>query len=48
LSTPREDVGSLQQRFKKSYIETQYSLEEFEKRFNEWQELMRQLFVRRR
>jgi iron(III) transport system substrate-binding protein len=48
LSSPREDVGSLQQRFKKSYIETQYSLEEFEKRFNEWQELMRQLFVRKR
>jgi iron(III) transport system substrate-binding protein len=48
LSSPREDVGSLQQRFKKSYIETQYSLEEFEKRFNEWQELMRELFVRKR
>lgn len=48
VSSPRDDVGSLQQKFKKSYIETQYSLEEFEKRFNEWQELMRQLFVRKR
>ncbi len=48
VSSPRDDIGSLQQKFKKSYIETQYSLEEFEKRFNEWQELMRQLFVRKR
>jgi iron(III) transport system substrate-binding protein len=48
LSSPREDIGSLEQRFKKSYMETQYSLEEFEKRFGQWQELMRQLFVRKR
>ncbi len=48
LSSPREDIGSLEQRFKKSYMETQYSPEEFAKRFGEWQELMRQLFVRKR
>jgi iron(III) transport system substrate-binding protein len=48
LSSPREDIGSLEQRFKKSYMETQYSPEEFEKRFGEWQELMRQLFIRKK
>jgi iron(III) transport system substrate-binding protein len=48
LSTPREDIGSLEQRFKKTYFETKYSLEEFDKRFNEWEQLLRQLFIRRR
>jgi ABC-type Fe3+ transport system substrate-binding protein len=48
LSSPREDIGSLEQKFKKSCMETQYSLEEFQKKFGEWQELMRQLFVRKR
>ncbi len=48
LSTPREDIGSLEQKFKKTYFETQYSLEEFDKKFNEWEQLMRQLFIRKR
>ena len=42
------NLGSLEQRFKKSYLETQYSPEEMDKKFSEWQELMRQLFVRKR
>ena len=48
LGSPREDVGSLEQKFKKIYFETRYSLEEFEKKFNEWEELMKQLFIRKR
>ncbi len=48
LSTPREDIGSLEQKFKKTYFETQYSLEEFDKKFNDWEQLMRQLFIRKR
>ena len=48
LGSPREDVGSLEQKFKKIYFENRYSLEEFEKKFNEWEELMKQLFIRKR
>jgi len=48
LSSAREDIGSLEQKFKKTYQEAQYSSEEFEKKFNEWQELMRQLFIRKK
>lgn len=48
LSTPREDIGSLEHRFKKTYLESRYSLEEFDKKFNEWEQLLRQLFLRKR
>ena len=48
LSSPREDIGSLEQRFKKSYLEMQYSPEEMDKKFTEWQELMRHLFINKR
>jgi iron(III) transport system substrate-binding protein len=48
LSSAREDIGSLEHKFKKTYQEAQYSSEEFEKKFNEWQELMRQLFIRKK
>ena len=48
LWSPREDIGSLEQKFKKSYIDEKYSLEEAEKRFAEWDNLMRQLFIRRK
>lgn len=48
LGSPREDVGSSERKFKKTYFEGQYSLEEFDKRFNEWEELIRQLFLRKR
>jgi iron(III) transport system substrate-binding protein len=48
LSSAREDIGSLQRKFKKTYQEAQYSSEEFEKKFSEWQELMRQLFIRKK
>ena len=48
LSSPREDIGSVEQKFKKNYLEAQYSLEEFEKNYSEWEELMRRLFIRKR
>jgi len=47
LSSARQDIGSLHRKFKKTYQEAQYSSEEFEKKFAEWEELMRQLFIRK-
>ena len=48
LSSAREDIGSLQRKFQKTYQEAQYSSEEFERKFGEWEELMRQLFIRKK
>lgn len=48
LSSPRTDIGSLEQKFKKLYIESQFSPEEMEKKFDEWESLMRKLFIRKR
>ena len=48
LSSPRTDIGSLEQKFKKLYMESQYSPEEMEKKFNEWEALLRKLFIRKR
>jgi iron(III) transport system substrate-binding protein len=48
LWSPREDIGSLTQKFKKSYIDEKYSVEEAEKKYAEWDKLMQQLFIRRK
>jgi iron(III) transport system substrate-binding protein len=48
LWSPRQDVGSLEQKFKKVYLDSKYSLEEIEKKLAEWENLMHQLFVRKR
>ena len=48
LWSPREDIATLEQRFKKSYIDEKYSLDEAEKKFAEWDKLMQQLFIRKR
>jgi iron(III) transport system substrate-binding protein len=48
LWSPREDVGSLEQKFKKGYLDERYSLEELEVKFSQWENLLRQLFIRRR
>ena len=37
LSSARNDIGSLEQKFKKVYIESQYPPDEMEKKFNEWE-----------
>jgi iron(III) transport system substrate-binding protein len=48
LSSARNDIGSLEQKFKKVYIETKYTPEQFEKKIEEWESLMRALFMRKR
>ena len=48
LWSPREDIGSLAQKFKKSYIDEKYGVEEAEKKYAEWDKLMQQLFIRRK
>ena len=48
LSSARKDIGSLDQKFKKIYIESKYTPEEFEKKYNEWETLMRRLFISKR
>ena len=48
LWSPREDIGSLVQKFKKSYIDEKYSVEEAEKKYAEWDNLMQRLFIRRK
>jgi iron(III) transport system substrate-binding protein len=48
LWSPREDVGSLGQKFKKSYIDEKYSVEHAEKKYAEWDALMQRLFIRRK
>jgi iron(III) transport system substrate-binding protein len=48
LSSARKDIGSLEQKFKKVYIESKYTPEEYEKKFTEWEMLMRRLFISKR
>jgi iron(III) transport system substrate-binding protein len=48
ISSARNDIGSLDQKFKKVYIESKYTPEEFEKKIDEWEGLMRKLFIRQR
>lgn len=48
LSSARTDIGSLEQNFKKVYLESKYPPEEYEKKFNEWEALMRRLFISKR
>ena len=48
LSSPRLDIGSYGQKFKKTDLEAKYkSIEEFEMKFNEWESLMRLLSMRK-
>ena len=48
LSSARTDIGSLEQKFKKVYLESKYTPEEFEKQYNEWNALLRRLFIQKR
>ena len=48
LSSPRTDIGSLEQKFKKFYIESKFTPEEFEKKIEEWEAMMRKFFIRKR
>ncbi len=48
LWSPREDLGSLDQKFKKNYLDEKYPSEEMEAKIAQWESLLRQLFIRRR
>ena len=48
LWSPRPDIGTREQKFKKIYLDEKYSLEEIEVKFSQWESLMRQLFIRKR
>jgi iron(III) transport system substrate-binding protein len=49
LSSPRDDVESLvPQKFKKTYLETKYSFDEYEKKLQEWEELIQKLFLKKK
>ena len=48
LSSPRKDIGGLETKFKKSYVGAGYSIEEFEKKYAEWETLLKRLFIQKR
>ena len=48
LWSPREDVGSVEQKFKKNYLDEKYTSEQMEAKISEWEILLRQLFIRKR
>ncbi|MGE5220552.1 MAG: ABC transporter substrate-binding protein [Chloroflexota bacterium] len=48
LWSPREDIGTTEQKFKKTYLDEKYSLAELESKFTQWEDLMRRLFMRKR
>ncbi len=48
LWSPREDVGSVDQKFKKNYLDEKYSSEEMEVKLGQWETLLRQLFLRKK
>ena len=48
LWSPREDIGSTDQKFTKIYLDEKYSIEELEVKFGQWENLMRQLFIKRK
>jgi len=48
LWSPREDIGTVDQKFKKNYLDEKYSLEELEVKYTQWENLMQQLFIRRK
>ena len=48
LSSARKDIGGTDQKFKKIYMESKYGPAQLEKKFNEWEGLMRKLFIRQR
>jgi hypothetical protein len=46
--SPREDVGSLTQEFRKSYIDEKFTASKRRQKYAEWDKLMQQLFVTRK
>jgi iron(III) transport system substrate-binding protein len=49
LSSPRDDVASLvNQKFKKTYFEAKYSVQEYDQKLAEWEDLIQKLMIRKR
>src|SRR5262245_44353554 len=48
LSSARHDVGNIEHKFKKVYIESRYPPDEMERKFNEWEGYKRKLFISKR
>jgi iron(III) transport system substrate-binding protein len=48
LSSPRTDIKSGEQEFKKFYLDSQYPIEVYQEKYSEWEKILRELFVRRR
>ena len=48
LWSPRDDIGTVEQKFKKLYLDEKYSIDELEAKFSQWENLLRQLFIRKR
>jgi iron(III) transport system substrate-binding protein len=48
LNSPREDMRSSERKFKKSYLASKYSLEDFEKKYDVWESLLKELFIKKR
>jgi iron(III) transport system substrate-binding protein len=46
LSSPRPDVVSSERKFNKTYLEAKYPLEQYDNNYREWEQLIRQLFIR--
>jgi iron(III) transport system substrate-binding protein len=47
VSSPRSDLVSHDMKFKKTYLESKYTIEELEKKIGEWDAVLRKLFLRR-
>jgi ABC-type Fe3+ transport system substrate-binding protein len=47
VSSPRSDLVSHEMKFKKTYLESKYTIEELEKKIGEWDAVLRKLFLRR-
>lgn len=49
LGSPRKDMGgNLATDFEKDYLDFRYSFEEYEKKYNEWENVLERLFIRKR
>ena len=49
LSSPRDDVESLlPQKFKRTYLEAKYSFDKYEKKLEEWEDLIQKVFIKKR
>jgi iron(III) transport system substrate-binding protein len=47
-SSPRTDMGSSRKGFTRDYLGLKYPIDEYEKRYSEWQEILKTLFISRK